>query len=378
VKIALVAPDCNKRDGQARYVAEIAEHLVRSGHDALVASVGYDGVDEPAVCHLPIRSPARATRRRFFAMLRAAPRALARQRVDLVHALGASHPRPDVITAQFCQAAWDEVARTEMPPELRGGLGEWLLRKTVAAVERRVFARPRRLIVVAERVARDVERFYGRKDGVVVLPQGVDLDDFHPRRAADRGDVRSKYGVSDGAFMALFLGEFERKNLRTVIAALARMSEPIVLLAVGGSDPAPYRRLAAELGVGERCVIAGRTERPASVMAAADALVFPTLYDPYGTVTLEAAACGTPVITSTRPGFAEAMTDGEHGLLLDDPLDAAALAVHLDRLAIDRDHARRMGAAARKLAEGFSWARVADETIAIYRELLDEKLEAQT
>jgi len=379
--IALIAPDCNRRDGQARYVAELAEHFAGFGHEVHVFSVGFDQTDPQRVRHHPIRAPRRATRLRFFAFLPGSWWAVDRTRFDIVHALGASHPSPDVITAQFCQAGWDEVLRREAPRELSGGVLEGSLRRAIAAVEKRVFTHPRvrRLVVVARRVARDVERFYGRSTGVEVLPQGVDLDRFRPRRGAEREAIRTTLGLPGGRFVALFLGEFERKNLRTAILAVSQVPDSrVMLLAVGGSDPSPYRALSAELGVSDRVRFAPRTAEPEAVMAAADAFVFPTLYDPFGTVTLEAAACATPVITSDRPGFAEWLEHGRSGFVVADPLDASQLADHISTLAADPDLGVRVGRAGRRLAESFSWDSVARRTESLYRRILDERAATQS
>jgi UDP-glucose:(heptosyl)LPS alpha-1,3-glucosyltransferase len=372
MRIALVAPDCNRKDGQARYVAELGEGLGRLGHEVQVFSVGFADTDPALVRHRKVASPARAARLRFFTFLAAASLALHRERFDLVHGLGASCWPMDVLTAQFCQAAWDEVLRREAPAGLAGSALDGFLRRAIAAVERRVFASPRvrRLVVVAKRVQADVARHYGREGGVVVLPQGVDLRRFHPSLRAEAAEVRARYQVADGAFLVAFLGEFERKNLGTVIDALAlSRDQRIVLVAAGGSDPAPYRERARARGIEARVRLVPRTAEPERLMAAADAFAFPTLYDPFGTVTLEAAACGTAVLTSTRPGFAEWIEHGRSGFTFDDPFDAAAMAACLDDLSRAPERAVAVGRAGRALAEGFSWSSVVARTEALYRDL---------
>ena len=372
MRIAVVAPDCDKRDGQARYVSELAENLGRRGHRVSVLSVGFADTDAALVRHVPVAAPRRMTRLRFFVLLAQASRLLRRwrDRFDIVHALGASCLRPDVMTFEFCLAAWDEVVRNE--PELGPERPlERILRAAMLRVERRVVRRRsvRAAFGVSERVIADVRRLYGRADELFVTPNGVDADRFHPRLRAEAAAVRAEYGVPGDRFLALFLGEYRRKNLAAVLRALARTTAAVELLAVGGPDPAPYRQLAAELGVADRVRFAGRTDRPERVLAAADGFVFPTLYEPFGLVALEAAACATPVVTSARCGFAEWLTDGDDGLVVDDPHDAAGIAARLDRLAAAPEHAARLGTAGRALAETFRWEDIARRTEEVYGRL---------
>lgn len=83
---------------------------------------------------------------------------------------------------------------------------------------------------------------------------------------------------------------------------------------------------------------------------------------------LEAMAAGLPVVTAHTAGGAEIITP-ECGIVLDDPDDAAALALAVERLARSRDACRAMGDAARRLMEGFGWARMGAQYVALYRRL---------
>ena len=98
----------------------------------------------------------------------------------------------------------------------------------------------------------------------------------------------------------MFVGySFRRKGLAQVISAMAEVAdEHVELWIAGGDDPAPYRRLAGDLGVGERVRFLGHRSDVVGLMQAADAFVMPSSYDPFPLVLLEALACGTPVITS--------------------------------------------------------------------------------
>jgi len=122
-------------------------------------------------------------------------------------------------------------------------------------------------------------------------------------------------------------------------------------------------RRAAELGVSDRVHFAGYVaddDLPA-LLSGALAFVFPSLYEGFGMPALEAMACGAPVLASNSSSLPEIAGDAA---LLIDPLDTAAIAGGLARLA--GDAALRAGLRARGLtrAAGYTWDRCAERTLA--------------
>lgn len=367
MRIALVAPDCNKSDGQARYVSELAERLA-TRHRVDVWSVGFDDTDPALVRHRPIRAPSTRTRARFALFLYRASRALRSERYDVVHALGASCTQADVVTFQFCQAAWDrELSRDRsIAPSERGTLrasSRWV----IAAAESRIARRARALIAVSRRTADEVRISY-RTTLPTVIPNGVDLERFQPSDD-HRSEVREELGVATTTPLAMFLGEFARKNLDTAITALAASRGGFVLAAIGGSDAGPHRDLATSLGIGDRLRFVTKTKSPERYLAAADAFVFPTIYEPFGMAPLEAAASGVPVVVSATCGFAEWIEDGVDGLIVQDPRDAVSFARALDRLTPGGELPCRLRREGRRLAERFHWSDIVARTEAVYASL---------
>lgn len=150
-----------------------------------------------------------------------------------------------------------------------------------------------------------------------------------------------------------------RKGQDTVIRALPRIAERVpeahYLVVGNGPDEDGLRALAADLGVTDRVTFAGRVsdEELPAYYHACDTFIMPTRpsedgseVEGFGIVYLEAGAAGKPVIGGRAGGVADAVLDGETGLLVD-PLDVEAVAGAVLRLALDPAMARCMGQAGR-------------------------------
>jgi glycosyltransferase involved in cell wall biosynthesis len=116
----------------------------------------------------------------------------------------------------------------------------------------------------------------------------------------------------------------------------------------------------------------GRRDDMPDVLRAAHIVCLPSYREGLPMVLLEAAAVSLPVVTTDAPGCREVVRHGENGLLV--PIkDTVALAEALGTLLADSDLRRRMGERGRLIAEAeFSSTRVAEETLALYANLLSE------
>ena len=146
----------------------------------------------------------------------------------------------------------------------------------------------------------------------VVHANGVDLQQFQP--APDRSP-------SDKNIQLLFVGQdFKRKGLAAVIDALGLVRDAGFtpsLRVIGRDDSTPYRNQAGRLGIADQVAFEGVSPNIQTAYQAADLFVFPTLYDPFANVCLEALACGLPVLTTTTNGSSEIVTEGEDGYVVD-------------------------------------------------------------
>lgn len=368
LRIAFVVHDYNRQFGHSRYVAELAIRF-RQDHEVHIFANTFTDPDLHGLsCH---RVPAARLNVMTTLLSFIIPATwMVRGDYDIIHAQGVCGLRQNVVTAHICQSAWLDamtryVGRPSWRKRLFHSLAGWFERRTFSA--RCV----RRVIAVSHRIGDDLRRYYGCINEMRVIHHGVDTEVFHPRnRATWRAPIRREIGVSDETPIVLYVGDYQ-KGLAPTICALAQVSGQH-LVAVSRSPVEPYVELIRSLGVADRIHLLPATANVERYYAAADIFVFPTFYDPFGLVATEAMASGLPVICSAEAGAAEVIQDGIDGLVLHTPWDAGSLVDPLRKLATDSDLRRRLGAAARQSAERQTWDSVARQTMAVYREVVDQ------
>ena len=163
----------------------------------------------------------------------------------------------------------------------------------------------------------------------------ADLDQLPPVE-------RASLATPEGVPLLLFLGRLhEKKGIDIALEALANL--PYCWLWIAGEGPlrAELEALAVTLGVAGRVRWLGwRTDRGA-LLRAADLLLVPSRYEPFGTIMVEAWATGTPLVAAAAAGPAAYVRNGENGLLV--PVDdSAALAAAVQRVLTDDALRRRL------------------------------------
>jgi len=196
-------------------------------------------------------------------------------------------------------------------------------------------------------------------DRVACQPLGVDTDTFHPR-ARDRA-WRQRHGWSEATRVLVYAGRFAaEKHLDVLAAAVARLGDPYVLVAIG-AGPVPPR--------GDRVVVlpfVASSRELATALASADAFVHAGDQETFGLSALEAMACATPAVLRASAGLAE-LCDGV-GAIGVAAGSAAAFAEQVDALfAGDREQRSQ---AARARAEASDWERVFPALLGHYQRLV--------
>lgn len=291
------------------------------------------------------------------------------RRADLVHAhlgediavlplafLAARRRRlPVVVTVHASPAhtVRPRDVRTALVVALGGPIERWAQRRAAAT------------IVLTERLAARVAPVAGR-ERVRLMRRGVDRAAFAEPGPDPFPDLRGRPRV-------VFLGRLARsKGVDTLVVAAARLRTTGAHVLLVGDGPArrEVEAAARRLGLDGRLHVTGFVphERTPAVLASADLLVLPSVYEELGTVLVEALQAGLPAVASNVGGIPEVVEHGRTGLLVE-PGDPAALAEAIDAVLGDPALAERLAAAARERAPQYDWERVADEVRALYDEV---------
>ena len=376
-RIALVRGSWNAAGGAERFVQRIAAALSERGVElTLIARQwpqGDTGLPAAVRCiELATFHIGRRARDQGFA--RAVRATVARERFDLVQ----SHER---IPGLPLYRAGDGVHRQWLAIRRRQhgfwrNLGDQfsLQHRAILRAEREMFGHPALQCVVcnSEMVRDEIARMYGvPADKLTVIRNGIDLQRFRPPTETERRAARARFGWPDDKAVFLFVGSgFERKGVAGALRAFAQGGlQGKALLVVVGHDKrrSRYEQLAHTLGIAGAVRFTGPQQDVLPYYQAADAFVLPTLYDQQSNAVLEAMACGLPAITTTGCGVAELLT-AESGHVVD-AFDEAALAAAMTDL-LRPDHARALGAGARRAIEPYSLDRMTDDYLALYARLM--------
>ncbi len=286
-------------------------------------------------------------------------------KADLFHATNYTAPRtrhtPVVLTVH-------DLALLRLPE-----LGTRALRHLVGRA-RQTTAAARRVIAVSESTARDLRELLSvPADKIRVVYSGC-APQFRPLAPADCAAALRRYGISPP--YVLHVGTLEpRKNLVRLLSAYRRAGATLadwpalVLVGEPGWGTDAVRKAIAHLGLGDRVRLTGAVagaDLPA-LYSAAEAFVYPSLYEGFGLPPLEAMACGVPVITSEVASLPEVVGDAA---LRIDPRDEAALADALTRVLTDAALRASLRARGPARAQHFTWERCARATLAVYEEAL--------
>ena len=281
------------------------------------------------------------------------------------------------------------------------------------------------IVAVSNGTKADILKAYPDVDParIHVIYNGIDLQQYQytPETAA-----LEKYGVDRSKPYVLFVGRITRQKgvthlveaiqylppgtqvvlcagapdtpeiaqeMRDKVEALRKLtplSQPAAVenFTPPGVEPPGHSIATGDpLGVGHNIVwIEQMVSKEEAIQLYSHCAVFccPSVYEPFGIINLEAMACGAPVVASATGGILEVVVEGETGHLVpfeQDPVTtfpsdpaqfAEDLAERLTELLADPERAKAMGAAGRQRVEAqFSWTAIAEQTIALYRGLVE-------
>jgi glycosyltransferase involved in cell wall biosynthesis len=225
------------------------------------------------------------------------------------------------------------------------------------------------IITPSRSTKRIVSREYDvAPETVRVVPNGVDTDAFRPTCV---GDVSAPPLVFAVGRMT------EQKGFQYLLDAVPTIADavPEVRIRIAGDGPrlSALRRRAAEAGYGEYVEFPGYVSerRLRREYRRAEVVAFPSVFETFGLVGLEAAASGTPAVGFDVGGVRTVIDDGVTGVLVE-PYRSDQLADRIVDLLSDSERRLRLGRAARDHADSFAWPTVAAEVRRAYETAMEQ------
>jgi len=265
-----------------------------------------------------------------------------------------------------------------------GGAGS----EVVSHLERQMAERADHIITVSEAMREDLVRHGWQASKISVVWNGVDPDKYDPSKAKPEEieEMRERHGISKDGNMILFIGRLTWvKGVRNLVQAMPSIindypKTKLVILG-RGEEQKDITELADRLSVGKNVQcnfeFVPEPERIA-YYAAADVCVFPSTYEPFGIVSLEAMSMAKPVVAGANGvvGFKEQVVSSgpdQSGIHINgnDPTD---IAWGIKEVLKNPERARQLGQNGRKrVLQYFTWRKAAEQTLQVYESLLPKK-----
>jgi glycosyltransferase involved in cell wall biosynthesis len=349
MNIALVAHDLHEHGGHSLYTRRLADALSRQNEVTVFANRCERSIDESwKFAHVPAwRRSALATVATFPLGLRTRAREL--DHFGIRHAQGFCGGNPNVVTAHICVAAYLDSLHD-------ASLLTRLSLRLMAAAEKRFYRRYMgQVIAVSRKVADELRQFYGYRGPISVIHHGVESASIDRTVRVDRVAVRHELGIRLNETVALYVGDLTKAH--SYLKRLAAELPQVTFVIVTKSTRYHWKS--------QNVKIVPPTKQITRYYAAADAFVFPTTYDAFGMVVLEAMAAGLPVFTSDRAGAAELVTHAKDGFVfsLNEWVERTADAFR------EGEMFSRVGVAARETAQRHDWNSVVAKVERVYFEV---------
>ncbi|MBI1794715.1 MAG: glycosyltransferase [Chloroflexi bacterium] len=229
------------------------------------------------------------------------------------------------------------------------------------------------VVTTQSRVAADIVRAQGLRVPVFPASCGIDLNQFRPDPSVDRLACRARYGLDPGRTIFLFVGRVDKeKRLDVLLRAFQYLKRDDIQLAIAGSGAElnELQALAKKLNLGERVRFTGFIHENLHVLLnSADIFTMPSEAELLSIASLEAMACGRPVLLADAVALPELVTQGVNGYLFK-PGDSKDAAHFMELLADQSERWDEMGRAGVEKAQYHSLENTIKRYEALYKDAL--------
>jgi UDP-glucose:(heptosyl)LPS alpha-1,3-glucosyltransferase len=362
MKIALVRQKYTDFGGAERYTAALAEHLLDAGHEVHAFANEWKGRKERtgngriAFHRVPMIKGLSVLEALSFAIKSRSM--LKKERFDIIHSFERTIYQDVYRAGDGCHREWLQ-QRIKIDPPYKYFVNKINpLHLLLLWIEGHIFKEGNYRMIVANSVRGkdEIIKHYGvPPEKIQVVYNAVDTDRFNRPDANEiRRQVRKSLGTSLDDRVLIYVGSgFKRKGVAAAIASLAKLHSDTHLVVIGKDRIPPYQTIAKKNAVESRVHFVGPIVDVERYYWAGDLFLFPTVYEPFSNVCLEAMASGLPVVTSRMNGASEVIQEGKNGYVVENPTDPSEIAekvglgLALDSLSVEARN--------RELLNNFTW-----------------------
>jgi glycosyltransferase involved in cell wall biosynthesis len=365
VKLCIVTHKLIKGDGQGRVNYEIVKTALEYGLTVIIVSTEIDEClleNDNVTWHKVTASflPTNLLKYQHFALLSTS--LIKKINPDFLILNGfITWAKSDMNIVHFVHSSWvNSIYHPFREKKTIKTFYQFLYSFINSKLEKISFRSSKKIVAVSNKVKQELLKIGMPETKIVVINNGVDIDEFTPTR-----EVKPLF-LHNNSYnrTMLFAGDIKsnRKNLDTVLKAMLMVPD-IYLLVAGNKKGSIYPEVAEKMGLKERVIFLGYRNDIANLMSQVDLFVFPTRYDPFSLVVLEAMATGTAVITTKEAGVSALLESKDYpaGIVLKDPNDENELAEAINKFILNENLLNEFGVNGRFIAEENSWSKVSNK-----------------
>jgi len=295
--------------------------------------------------------------------------------VDIVHAHDWLVAKPAISIKHLCRVPLISTIHSTEQGRRRGLHSDY--HRMIHQIEWWLTYESWKVICCSNYMRDEVVRFFNTPpDKIAVIPNGVDVSKFEA--CACSKDLRSRYAVENEKII-LYVGRLvPEKGVNVLLGAMPGVlrSHPEAKLVVVGEGyyKEELMRISSQMNISPKVYFTGYVDDGTlrSLYKCASVAVFPSLYEPFGIVALEAMASGVPVIVSNTGGFSEIVENDVNGLKVE-PNNSDELSHAISYLLDNPDVAERLKREALiKVETTYNWRSIAERTKDLYLKTLEE------
>jgi len=367
-KLAILAHNINNRGGMEIHLSEIIKRTSKDYEITVIASELTGNFPNVRFIKIPVPQKPVFIKSVLFCLI--ASLILLFKRFDFVHTTGAIVlNKVNLSTVHFCHRAYNSLGfndRLKHTKSFAHTINSWLQGKFALWMEGLCYTPKRipKLIAVSDHVKNELLYYFEYQEAQVeIIPNGVDTETFAPPTMLEKREIREKMGVSEKDLVFVFVGgDWSRKGLKILLEAFELLLdkypdlEAKVLVVGKGNKQSILQGLSGK--VAEKVLFHGFQENPADLYRMSDVYVLPSLYETFSIASLEAGACGLPIIM-TRVGISDIIAiDEVTGYTVDRSKDSVLIA--MEKIAMNKVLRESMSQQVRLYSQEITWDQTYD------------------